>query len=159
MDTARRAIADDAELSTENASAESRTTPTNADALVAMAHTVLAHDPSPAEGTETHQVVVHVEAEAGTAHLERTGAAISIDTVVRLACDASILASVERDGDPFHLGRTRREPNRTQRRALRRREAAVGSPAAPSDDGCRPTTSCTGPRTVPPTSTTSCCCA
>src|SRR2546425_5692046 len=42
LEATRRSLADDAELSTENDSAEA-SRPTNADALVAMAHTVSAH--------------------------------------------------------------------------------------------------------------------
>ena len=45
--------------SLKNVSAE--TSLTNADALVAMARTVIANGPNRAEGTDTHRVVVHLD--------------------------------------------------------------------------------------------------
>jgi hypothetical protein len=48
---------------------------------------------------------------------------LSMRTLQRLGCDASILACIEdRDGNPLYLGRTTHEPNRAQRRALRIRD-------------------------------------
>src|SRR5438445_794069 len=67
-------------------------------------------------------------ARHATAPLDRTGTAISIDTAARLACDAATLTSLEQDGDPLRLGRATREPNRAQRRALRRRDGGCRFP-------------------------------
>src|SRR5207249_10908354 len=80
-----------------------------ADALVAMAKTVLA-----AEGDRVParpEVMVHVDAAvlahddpAGRCELE-AGCALAPETARRLACDAAIIPLLEHDGEPLSIGR------------------------------------------------------
>jgi hypothetical protein len=99
----------------------------NADALAAMAESQLAASPAARSGGERYQVVVHVEAEALRApeaagcQLE-DGPALAAETARRLACDASLVTSVERDGEPLNVGRKRRTVPVALRRALERRD-------------------------------------
>jgi uncharacterized protein DUF222/HNH endonuclease len=99
---------------------------TNADALVAMAEGQLA-TPAARSGGECYQVVVHVEAEALAAaesagcQLE-DGPALAAETVRRIACDTSVVTSLERDGEPLNVGRKRRSVPAAVRRALERRD-------------------------------------
>jgi uncharacterized protein DUF222/HNH endonuclease len=108
----------------EGGSAEPR--PKNADALVAMAESQLA-TPAGHAGGERYQVVVHVEAEALAAaesagcRLE-DGPALAAETLRRIACDASLVTSLERDGEPLNVGRKRRTVPTGLRRALERRD-------------------------------------
>jgi Domain of unknown function (DUF222)/HNH endonuclease len=95
--------------------------PTNAEALVAMADMALADGASEQSGGERYQVVVHVEATHGTNVLE-DGAALSEETARRLACDASLVELVERDGEPLSVGRKRRTVPPSIRRALQARD-------------------------------------
>jgi hypothetical protein len=109
----------------------------NADALMALAQSSLAKSVSAAD---VYQVVVHVDAEALTAkpvsaesqpddngarcELE-DGNVLSHGAARRLACDASIVRVLERDGEPLSVGRKTRTIAPALRRALRMR-----------DDGC-----------------------
>ena len=111
---------------------QQRPTATNADALVALAETLLCSGPVQRTAGERYQLVVHVEertlAESkpdGCCELE-DGPALPAETVRRLGCDSSLVAIVERDGRPLSVGRKRR----TVPPALRR---ALGS----RDHGCR----------------------
>jgi hypothetical protein len=78
-------------------------------------------------GGERYQVVVHVEAdalvapEAAGCRLE-DGPALHTETVRRIACDASLVTSLERDGEPLNVGRKRRTVPAALRRALERRD-------------------------------------
>jgi hypothetical protein len=79
-------------------------------------------------------VVVHVDADvladdaaAGRAHLEG-GPALSPSQVRRMACEASLVVIVERDGQPLALGRRRRLATRAQRRALLARDGGCARP-------------------------------
>ncbi|HEV7870433.1 MAG TPA: DUF222 domain-containing protein [Modestobacter sp.] len=80
------------------------------------------------------EVVVHVDADvlaedaaAGRAHLEG-GPALHPAQVRRLLCEASVVAIVERDGEPLALGRRRRLATKAQRRALLARDGGCVRP-------------------------------
>lgn len=117
----------------------------NADALVLLADTALAAADAERTGGDRHQVVVHVdvatlaatEAQEAAATDGRAGphtcrlaegAAIAAETARRLACDASIVAALERDGATLSVGRKRRSIPPAIRRALRRRDACCAFP-------------------------------
>jgi hypothetical protein len=118
-----------------------RFTPSNADALVLLARTGLAHGPAARNGAE-HQVVVHVDVErlaqrpgaapnAGTGLGEgaprlEDGPTLHPETVRRLGCDAALVRVLERDGRPLSVGRRTRSIPPALRRALQSR-----------DEGCR----------------------
>ena len=112
--------------SAEQCSAEHKCRPSLADAFVAMAQTALAAGPTPLTGADRTQVILHVE-ETGATWLG-SGAAVSGDTAKRLACDATVRAMLEGDGEPLKLGRATRTPNRAQRRALSRRDGGCRFP-------------------------------
>jgi hypothetical protein len=114
LDTSRDRLAEDA-----SGSAEPRR-PTAAEALVAMASNSLSGEDA-ASPAEQYQVVVHVEANDGTAVLE-DGVALAPETAERLACDASLVEIVERDGEPLSVGRKTRSVPPSIRRALERRD-------------------------------------
>jgi hypothetical protein len=109
-----------------------RFTPSNADALVLMAQTTISNGPAGKGGGE-HQVVVHVDAatlahdEAGACELEH-GPALAPETVRRLACDASVVRILERDGRPLSIGRKARAVPPALRRALRSRDRTCRFP-------------------------------
>jgi Domain of unknown function (DUF222)/HNH endonuclease len=109
-----------------------RFTPSNADALVLMAQTALAHGPVEGGGGE-HQVVVHVDAatlahdEDGACELEH-GPALAPETARRLGCDASVVRILERDGRPLSIGRKTRTLSPALRRALRSRDRTCRFP-------------------------------
>jgi Domain of unknown function (DUF222)/HNH endonuclease len=100
---------------------------TNAEALVAMTDSQLATSPAARSGGERYQVVVHVEAEALSAAESAgcqlaDGPALSAETVRRIACDASLVTSLERDGEPLNVDCKRRTVPAAVRRALERRD-------------------------------------
>jgi Domain of unknown function (DUF222)/HNH endonuclease len=120
------------EWSAERGSAEPRPAPrpSSADALVALAETALATETEGRSGGERYQVVVHVDtaglsADDGACTLE-DGPALAGETARRLACDASVVQIVERDGEPLSVGRRTRTVPSSVRRALKTR-----------DQGCR----------------------
>lgn len=103
-----------------------------ADALVALARSVLAGPREASGGADRCELVVHVDAETLPAdevgdrcHIEE-GPALAPETVRRLGCDAAVVRIVERDGRPLTVGRRTRTIPPALRRALRNR-----------DDGCR----------------------
>ncbi len=103
-----------------------------ADALTMVADSFLARGALEAQGTDRHQVVVHVAAEtlrdrsAGCCEFEH-GPSMAAETARRLACDASIVALVENsDGEPLNVGRKTRTISAPLRRLLNAR-----------DKGCR----------------------
>jgi hypothetical protein len=107
-----------------------------ADALVAMAETVLANGYHPANGGDRHVVNVHVDAATlagtddgqGRCHLE-DGPALPADTAARLACDASVVALVDSpDGEPVTTGRRTRTIPVALRRALKARDGGCVFP-------------------------------
>jgi len=120
----------------EDVSAEtpdSRPAQRRADALVAMAETVLASGVAPCAGGERHQVVVHIDAEAladdepGRCELD-DGHALAPETARRLACDASVVAMRERGGRPLSVGRKTRSIPPAIRRALTARDRGCRFP-------------------------------
>jgi hypothetical protein len=101
----------------------------NADALLALAEASLAgRDRSTAD---RYQVVVHVDApalsqpagESVAARCElEAGVPLAHAAARRLACDATLVRIVERDGDPLSVGRRTRTIPPALRRALRSRD-------------------------------------
>ena len=122
---------------TAEAAPGERAAASNADALVLMADTMLANGPAERNGGETHQVVVHVDAsaladggpgvEGGGCELEQ-GPALHPETARRLACDASVVRILERDGRPLSVGRRTRSIPPSLRRALRSRDRCCRFP-------------------------------
>jgi hypothetical protein len=122
----------------------------NADALLVLAETLLAHGPAPAPGGERHQVVVHVDLATLTrghdggeedgeeggpgepgrrCHLD-DGPALHPETVRRIGCDAALLAMVHgRDGTLLDVGRRTRAIPPGLRRALRERDGGCRFPS------------------------------
>lgn len=124
-----RGLDEEVELDSETVE---RFTPSNADALVLMAQTVVAHGPAEGAGGE-HQIVVHVDAatlahdEDGACELEH-GPALAPETARRLGCDASLVRILERDGRPLSIGRKTRTLSPALRRALRSRDRTCRFP-------------------------------
>jgi Domain of unknown function (DUF222)/HNH endonuclease len=109
--------------------------PSNPDALVLMADTLLASGAVERSGGERYQVVGHVDmgALSGTEHAEPTqvcglehGEPLAPETARRLACDAGVVSILERGGRPLSVGRKTRSVPPALRRAL-----------ASRDHGCR----------------------
>jgi hypothetical protein len=114
---------------------ESASAPSNPDALLLMADTLLASGAVERSGGERYQVVVHVDVGAlsGVEDTERPrlcalehGEALGPETARRLACDAGVVSIFERDGQPLSVGRKTRSVPPALRRAL-----------ASRDQGCR----------------------
>jgi hypothetical protein len=111
----------------EGGSAEPRATvrsPSNAEAVAAMADLALAAGGHPRPGGERYQVVVHVDESVGSGgtHVLDDGSALAQETAERIACDASIVELRERDGEPLSVGRKRRTIPPAIRRALQARD-------------------------------------
>lgn len=105
----------------------------NADALVLISQTLLATGPAERTGGDSYAVVVHVDAAtlAGDAEggcgLEH-GPPLRPETARRLACDASVVRILERDGRPLSVGRRTRSLPPALRRALRSRDRTCRFP-------------------------------
>jgi hypothetical protein len=106
--------------------------PNDADALVLMGGALLAGGAGDRTAGDRFQVVVHVDAETvgdrdggGRCELDQ-GAALHPETARRLACDASLVRVIERDGQALSIGRRTRSVPPSLRRALNSR-----------DHGCR----------------------
>jgi hypothetical protein len=105
--------------------------PSNANALVLMAETLLSSGPAERTTADSYQVVVHVDADAltampgdapdGACQLEE-GSPLHHETARRLACDASVVRILERDGRPLSVGRRTRSVPPALRRALQSRD-------------------------------------
>jgi hypothetical protein len=109
----------------------------HAEALVAMADVALANAAADRTGGERHQVVVHVDAQALAADADgrcelADGISLAAETARRLACDASIVELLERDGRPLALGRKRRSVSPALRRALDTRDRGCRYPGCNS---------------------------
>ena len=109
-----------------------------ADALVAIADSFLATGPAARTGGDRHQILVHVDVatltgadESGRCELEH-GAPLAPETARRLACDASIVRLLERDGKPLTIGRKSRSIPPALRRALRTRDRGCRFPGCGS---------------------------
>jgi len=113
--------------------------PSNASALVLMAETLLSSGPAARSAAESYQVVVHVDGAAlgagrsadrttdGACQLE-DGTALHPETARRLACDASVVRILERDGRPLSIGRRTRSVPPALRRALQTRDKCCRFP-------------------------------
>jgi hypothetical protein len=113
-----------------------------ADALVAVADAFLAGASATGRAARTggdrYQVVVHVDAGAmsgeepgGRSELE-DGSPLAVETVRRLACDASLVQLLERDGQPLKIGRKARTIPPALRRALNARDRGCRFPGCGS---------------------------
>ncbi|HET7488157.1 MAG TPA: DUF222 domain-containing protein [Acidimicrobiales bacterium] len=109
--------------------------PSNADALVLLADTMLAHGPAERDGRDRYQVVVVADAEVlagtsdeGTCQVEG-GPALDPEAARMAACDARILALLRGEGDEvLSVGRATRSIPRHIRRALRFRDKGCTFP-------------------------------
>ena len=104
----------------------------NVEALVLLADSFLASGPRERSGGDRCQVVVHIDAETlcttaaeGSCETDE-GVGLAVESGRRLACDASIVSMIHRNGKPLSVGRKTRSIPPALRRALRRR-----------DDGCQ----------------------
>ena len=110
-----------------------------ADALVAVAETVLACDELPGtSAADRYQVMVTVDAATlggDTDDIARLGDSIAITrrALEQLSCDCSVVALIERNGEPLGVGRKTRKVPAAVRRALRARDRHCRFP------GCRGT--------------------
>ena len=110
-----------------------------ADALVAIADSFLGGGPeAPRTGGDRYQVVVHADAAAlsgeepgGRCELD-DGSPLAIETARRLACDASLVQLLERDGQPLRIGRKTRTIPPALRRALNARDRGCRFPGCGS---------------------------
>jgi hypothetical protein len=113
-----------------------------ADALVALADAFLAGGTGGARpartGGDRYQVVLHADAATlsgdepgGRCELE-DGSPLAIATARRLACDASIVQLLERDGQPLRIGRKTRSVPPALRRALNARDRGCRFPGCGS---------------------------
>ena len=105
-----------------------------ADALGRIAESFLSHGAEALSGGDRHQIVVHVDAEtlkegcAGRCELE-DGPSMAMETVRRLACDASLVTVLEDDeGNPLNVGRKTRSIPPALRRALNARDRGCRFP-------------------------------
>jgi len=106
-----------------------------ADALVLLADTLLSCGPRPRSAPERHEVVVHVDADALAPAEEPTasvstdrGTPLAVDVARRLCCDAGIVVSLERGGEPLAVGRRTRSIPPAIRRALSARDRTCRFP-------------------------------
>ena len=105
-----------------------------ADALGALAESVIKHGGAPMNGGERHQIVVHVDAEAlrdstaGQCEVE-DGPSVPAETARRLACDCSVVMILENEkGEPLSVGRKTRSVPPALRRALNARDRGCRFP-------------------------------
>jgi hypothetical protein len=106
-----------------------------ADALGRMAESFLQHGAEALSSGDRQQIVVHVDVEtlreggAGLCELE-DGPSLAVETVRRLACDASIVSVVENErGEPLNVGRKTRSVPPAIRRALNARDRGCRFPS------------------------------
>lgn len=113
--------------------------PDAADALVAIADADLDADSTGGTRGDRNQLIVHVDADAGITEAipgtpltgtlaEGKGRALASATTERLACDASVVTLVEREGVPLSVGRKRRTIPPSIRRALASRDRCCRFP-------------------------------
>ncbi len=105
-----------------------------ADALGRIAESFLQHGAEALRGGDRQQIVVHVDAQtlregcAGRCELE-DGPSLAVETVRRLACDASIVSVLEdAQGEPLNVGRRTRSIPPALRRALNARDRGCRFP-------------------------------
>lgn len=111
-----------------------------ADALVSVARSAIGASPGNRRSDgDPCEVIVHVDAATLPADdvIDRTdledGPSLAPETVRRLACDASVVRIVERDGRPLTVGRRARTIPAALRRALRARDRACRFPGCNHD--------------------------
>jgi hypothetical protein len=131
------AAADGPQGDSEERSAERPTRRvSSADALVAVAESALASADAASSGGDRHQLVVQLDAAAlaaagevakGSCGLE-DGPALAPETIRRLACDCSLVASVEGRDGTLSVGRKTRTIPPSVRRALRARDRGCRFP-------------------------------
>ncbi len=107
------------------------------DALLVLADAFLAGAQGSRGVADRHQVVVHVdtatlEGDAGGRCELDDGSPIAAETARRLACDASLVRVLERDGVPLRLGRKTRVLSPALRRALNARDGGCRFPGCAS---------------------------
>jgi 5-methylcytosine-specific restriction endonuclease McrA len=117
------------------ASAEDPLAARQADALVCMAESFLAHGAGALAGGERYQVMVHVDADtlpmdgAGLRCDLEDGPGVSAETARRLACDASrVCVHEDPDGNVLDIGRRSRQIPPAIARALRLRDRGCRFP-------------------------------
>jgi Domain of unknown function (DUF222) len=105
-----------------------------ADALGRIAESFLQHGAETLSSADHHQIVVHVDAEtlcegsAGRCELD-DGPSLAVETVRRMACDASIVRVLENElGEPLNIGRKTRSIPPAIRRALNARDRGCRFP-------------------------------
>ena len=105
-----------------------------ADALGRIAESFLQHGAEALNPGDRQQIVVHVDLEtlrdggAGRCELE-DGPSLAVETVRRLACDASVISIVENEqGEPLNVGRKTRSVPPAIRRALNARDRGCRFP-------------------------------
>jgi hypothetical protein len=108
-----------------------------ADALLAIADAFLAGGQGARTAGDRHQVVLHVDTatlqgDAGERCELGDGSPVAADTARRLACDASLVRVLERDGVPLRLGRKTRVISPALRRALHARDGGCRFPGCTS---------------------------
>ena len=125
----------DADVSAETSPAAGEA---RGDALVAVADSFLAGGLRSRAGGDRHQVLVHLDVatlsggdESGRCELGG-GTALAPETARRLACDASIVRLLERDGRPLTIGRKTRSIPPALRRALQSRDRGCRFPGCGS---------------------------
>lgn len=139
LEIARDALAHDSCDVAAEPGEQAATMPDRADALVAVSESAIARGVTAAAGGDRHQVVIHVDVgelqgsgRDGSASLEE-GVPLPAATAKRLACDASIVTLVERDGEPLSVGRKTRSIPPSLQRALRSRDRGCRFPGCGRD--------------------------
>jgi hypothetical protein len=108
-----------------------------ADALLTLADAYLAGGHASRTAADRQQVVLHVDTatlrgDAGDLCELDDGSPLAAETARRLACDASLVRVVERDGVPLKLGRKTRVISPALRRALNARDRGCRFPGCAS---------------------------
>lgn len=117
---------------------ELRSSPSSADALVAVADQTIATGGGKdafRSAADRHQVIVHIDLDdLANPETARSNASVSElgsippETAKRLACDAAIVSVIEQDGVPLSVGRKTRSIPPALRRALNARDRGCRFP-------------------------------
>ena len=120
--------------------APSPPSPSNAHSFASLCENALARADTGRSAGDRYQVLVHVDEqtlatdEPGASAVGRgictlaDGPGIAPETARRLACDASLVPLIERDGEPLSVGRRRRSIPPAIRRALAARDGCCQFP-------------------------------
>jgi hypothetical protein len=103
-----------------------------ADALVRMAGSFVEQGASSGHSSDRYMVVLHADTATlatgeGEASIEG-GVSVTAETAARIACDAPVVALLERNGQPLSVGRKTRKVHRGLRRALEARDRGCRFP-------------------------------